>query len=174
MMRRSGGMIVGVGLLATVSAVLLLGCETAAPDEAAIAKSQAETEQTIRQMDADWVRVGSAKNVDGWMAFYADGAVVLPPNEAMMSDRAAIRKSVADMLMMPGMNYTWKPTKVEVARSGDLGYLYGTYSMTMNDAQGKPVNDSGKILEVWKKQPDGKWKCVADIWNSDLPMAGMK
>jgi ketosteroid isomerase-like protein len=78
------------------------------------------------------------------------------------------------MLMMPGMNYTWKPTKVEVAKSGDLGYLYGTYSMTMNDAQGKPVNDSGKILEVWKKQPDGKWKCVADIWNSDLPMAGMK
>ena len=24
-------------------------------------------------------------------------------------------------------------------------------------------------VEVWEKQADGKWKCGADIWNSDLP-----
>jgi len=29
--------------------------------------------------------------------------------------------------------------------------------------------DSGKILEVWRKQPDGGWKCAADTWSSDLP-----
>jgi ketosteroid isomerase-like protein len=39
----------------------------------------------------------------------------------------------------------------------------------MNDASGKPVNDRGKYVEVWEKQADGKWKCGADIWNSDLP-----
>jgi ketosteroid isomerase-like protein len=38
----------------------------------------------------------------------------------------------------------------------------------MNDISGKPINDRGKYLEVWEKQPDGKWKCVADMWNSDL------
>jgi ketosteroid isomerase-like protein len=32
------------------------------------------------------------------------------------------------------------------------------------------VNDTGKFLEVWKKQADGKWKCVADTYNSDLPV----
>jgi ketosteroid isomerase-like protein len=60
---------------------------------------------------------------------------------------------------------------VEVAQSGDIGYTSGTYEFTMNDASGKPVNERGKYLEVWKKQADGKWKCVMDIWNSDLPVA---
>ncbi len=58
---------------------------------------------------------------------------------------------------------------MEVARSGELAYLNGTYELTMNDASGKPANDRGKYVEVWKKQADGAWKCVADIWNSDLP-----
>ena len=66
---------------------------------------------------------------------------------------------------------SWKATRVEVAKSGDMAYVSGTYEVTVNDASGKPVNDRGKYLEVWKKQADGKWKCGADIWNSDLPVA---
>jgi hypothetical protein len=32
------------------------------------------------------------------------------------------------------------------------------------------MNDTGKFVEVWKKQSDGKWKCTVDIFNSDLPL----
>jgi len=56
-----------------------------------------------------------------------------------------------------------------VAKSGDLGFVSGTYELTMNDASGKPVNDRGKYVEVWEKKADGKWKCGTDTWNSDLP-----
>jgi len=56
-----------------------------------------------------------------------------------------------------------------VAQSGDLAFSSGAYEVTLNDPTGKPVNDRGKFLEVWKKQADGKWKCTMDIWNSDLP-----
>jgi ketosteroid isomerase-like protein len=42
--------------------------------------------------------------------------------------------------------------------------------MSMDDGKGQPVHDTGKILEIWKKQPDGKWKCIVDTWNSDLPV----
>jgi ketosteroid isomerase-like protein len=59
---------------------------------------------------------------------------------------------------------------VEVARSGDLAYIMGTYQLTMKDAQGNAVPDHGKFVEVWEKQPDGKWKVGADIFNSDLPL----
>jgi ketosteroid isomerase-like protein len=41
----------------------------------------------------------------------------------------------------------------------------------MKDPQGNPVADHGKFVEVWKKQADGKWKVVEDIFNSDVPMA---
>jgi len=59
--------------------------------------------------------------------------------------------------------------RVEVARSGDLAYIMGAYTLAMKDSQGNPVNDHGKFVEVWKKQADGKWKVEADIFNSDLP-----
>ena len=56
----------------------------------------------------------------------------------------------------------------QLAKSGDMGWVSGTYELTMNDASGKPINDRGKYLEVWEKQADGNWKCRADMWNSDL------
>jgi len=39
----------------------------------------------------------------------------------------------------------------------------------MTDASGKPGKDRGKYLEIFRKQTDGTWKCIRDIWNSDLP-----
>jgi ketosteroid isomerase-like protein len=34
---------------------------------------------------------------------------------------------------------------------------------------GEQRQDHGKYVEVWKKQPDGSWKCVIDMYNSDVP-----
>ena len=31
------------------------------------------------------------------------------------------------------------------------------------------MSDTGKLVEIWKKQADGKWKCIVDTYNSDLP-----
>jgi ketosteroid isomerase-like protein len=41
--------------------------------------------------------------------------------------------------------------------------------MTMLPKGGKAMNDVGKYVAVWKKQPDGSWKMIRDIYNSDLP-----
>lgn len=97
--------------------------------------------------------------------------MLLPPNEPIATDKAAIRKSGA-ALLGPNTAVSWKVTKVEVAKSGDLGYLYGAYQLAIKNPRGGPgVNDTGKILEIWRKQPDGKWKCIVDTFNSDLPFA---
>ena len=40
----------------------------------------------------------------------------------------------------------------------------------INDANGNPIEDKGKYIEIWRKQKDGKWKCTADIFNSDLSL----
>jgi ketosteroid isomerase-like protein len=74
------------------------------------------------------------------------------------------------MVASPGFAVAWKATKAEVAQSGDLAYLIGTYELSVNDYSGKPVTDRGKYSEVWKKQADGNWKVVADMFNSDLPL----
>ena len=128
-------------------------------------------EQALRDLDAQWSAAAAAKNLDKMLSYYSDDAIVLPPNASAATTKEAIRKAWQDLLTSPGLVISWKATRVEVAKSGDMAYVSGTYEVTMNDASGKPVNDRGKYLEVWEKQSDGKWKCGADAWNTDLPAA---
>jgi ketosteroid isomerase-like protein len=130
-----------------------------------------QIEQALRDLDAQWSAAAGAKDLDKAVSYYSHDAMVMPPNTSAARTKEAIRKVWQDLLTSPGLAMSWKATKVEVAKSGDLACLSGTYELTMNDASGKPVNDRGKYVEVWEKQPDGKWKCGADIWNSDLPVA---
>ena len=128
-------------------------------------------EQALRDLDDQWSKAAGAKDVDKTVSYYSADAIVMPPNGPSATSKDAIRNAWKDMLASPGAAISWKTTKVEVAQSGDLGYTSGTYKFTVNDASGKPVDDRGKYVEVWKKQADGSWKCVMDIWNSDLPAA---
>lgn len=67
-------------------------------------------------------------------------------------------------------NVTFQTEDVQVA--GDLAIETGRYEMTVTPKQGKAINDKGKYVTVWQRQPDGSWKIVRDISNSDLPATG--
>jgi ketosteroid isomerase-like protein len=128
-----------------------------------------KAEQALRDADAAWSKATESKDVDKIVSYYSADATVLPPNASAATTKEEIRKIWQDMLASPGFAISWKATKVEVAKSGDLGFISGTYELTMNDASGKQVTDKGKYVEVWEKKADGKWKCGTDTWNSDLP-----
>jgi len=153
--------------LTCLLAFALLGAACApapAPD------TRAADEAAIRAADEQWSAAAGKNDVDATVAFYADDAVLLPPNAPIAKDAKSIRAAWAGMLG-PNTAVSWKPAKVEVARSGDIGYLYGSYRLVIKDIKGAvDVDDTGKMLEIWRKQPDGKWKCIVDTFNSDLPL----
>jgi ketosteroid isomerase-like protein len=133
--------------------------------------SRVADEAAIREADAASLRAIAAKQVDATVSYYDEQASILMPNAPTVTGREGIRKAWEQMFAMPGFNFAPKITKIEVARSGDLAYSQGTYEFTANDPQGRPINDHGKYVVVWKKQAGGAWKAVADIWNSDVPPA---
>src|SRR5881397_2520025 len=147
---------------AALFALTVAGTVSAADTKSAI-------EKALRDLDAKWSAAAGAKDVDKTVSYYAADAIVMPPNASSATTKEAIRSAWKEMLTTPGAAISWKATKVEVAKAGDLAYVSGTYEETMTDASGKPVKDRGKYVEVWEKQADGTWKVVADIWNSDLP-----
>jgi uncharacterized protein (TIGR02246 family) len=158
-----------LSVLSLLGWAVLLGftaCNTAPPPD-----TRAADEAAVRKTDADWVNAAKSRKAEDWVAFYSDDAVLLPPNDKTVSGKDSIRKMIGEMLAAPNVVISWAPTKVEVAKSGDIAYLYGTYQMSWDDATGKPVSDSGKMVEIWKKQADGNWKCIVDSWNTDLPPA---
>lgn len=135
--------------------------------------SRATDEAAIRAADAAWSQ-SVAKGVDAMLAFYADDAAVLAPNAPMANDAESRRKMLTEFFAIPGFSLSWQAGKVEVARSGDIGYSLGTYQMSMNDSKGQPMSDRGKYVSVWRKQSDGSWKVVVDMFNTDLPAAAPK
>ena len=125
-------------------------------------------ERILRDLDAQWSKAAAAKDLDQTIAYYSDDAIVLPPNAASAMTKEAVRNVWKDLLASPGLVIIWRSGKVELGKSGDMAWISGTYELSVKDANGAPINDRGKYLEVWEKQADGKWKCGADMWNSDL------
>ena len=126
------------------------------------------SEQRLRDLDVEWAKAAAAKDIEQTIGYYSSDAVVLPPNATGAATKEAIRSVWKEMLASSGLTISWKLARVQLAKSGDMGWVSGTYELMMNDASGKPINDRGKYLKVWEKQTDGNWKCRADMWNSDL------
>lgn len=162
--------------LRTLQIVLLLllipvSAAAARRSEVDLGDNHASDEALLRALDEQWSATAAKNDIDGTVAFYAENAVLLPPNAPIATDAQAIRASWAGLLG-PNTALSWKVKGSEVASSGELGYVYGSYALTITDPKGgAPVHDVGKFVEIWKKQADGQWKCIIDTYNSDLPAA---
>jgi len=58
---------------------------------------------------------------------------------------------------------TWEPLYADIANSGELGYTYGTYTLTLQDTV-----QNGTYVSIWKKDERGKWQFVLDSGNLGL------
>ena len=97
--------------------------------------------------------------------FYAEDAIAYPPNEPMAIGKAAAEKVWAAYFADSTYRISWKTTHADV--TGALGYTTGTYEDSFKGPDGKAVNGKGKYVCVWRKQSDGTWKALHDIWNTD-------
>ena len=100
------------------------------------------------------------------LSYWSDDAVVLSPGQPMIKGKDALRKMVQDSKNIPGFSISWKSKEVQFSPDGNMAYLYGENLITINDSTGKRINMPGRGYTVWRKQSDGSWKCVVDIWNN--------
>jgi uncharacterized protein (TIGR02246 family) len=132
----------------------------------ALAKDTSSNETAIRALDAAWSQAAGAKDLDKTVSVYADDASMLPANAPIASGKDAIRTAWSQLMALPGFSISFAPSKIVIAKAGDMAYEIGTYHLTLNDAQGKPAASVGKYVVNWQKR-GGQWKVVADIFNGD-------
>jgi ketosteroid isomerase-like protein len=65
---------------------------------------------------------------------------------------------------------TWAPSYAEAGESGDLGYTWGRFTLTvpMGRNGAHPLVQMGSYAAVWKRQPGGSWKVVLYDGRRDL------
>ena len=163
--------IIKPSILLSVTLLIILSCKPGNNESPVNIEIEKEK---IRQADIAWSKAAEMLDLEAIVSYYTDDVVVMLPNMPVVVGKEAARELNRSMLDTPGYSAKWEPVKVEVASSGDIGYARGNYVLTINGANGVPVTDKGKYVEIWKKQADGEWKVAVEMFNSDLPAQGLE
>jgi ketosteroid isomerase-like protein len=90
---------------------------------------------------------------------YAADSAVISRGGKLIHGREAIRDYYLENIR-PGTMLQWKPDFADV--SGDIGYTWGKYTLSVPDSTGGQTVTHGIFHTVWKRQPDGSWRFVWD------------
>lgn len=77
------------------------------------------------------------------------------------------KDAIRSFLSQKAVSVAWEPTSADIAQSGDLGYVYGSYELRDNPGAAVAI-EKGYYVRVWKRGGDGKWKVALDL-TSPLP-----
>ena len=153
-------------LFVLMIAALLFGCsddyEPANPAPMSVNGEKAAAK--LLQADRDFAAASRATNAaEAFNQFLATDAIGLPSGNFPVFGRDSIYASMKDDADSYVLD--WQPQHAEVANSGELGWTWGTYTLT-----GETGNETqiryGKYLNIWKKI-DGNWRVAVDIGNSN-------
>ena len=133
-----------------------------APGAAMTADTRAADEEAIRAADLAWSKAAGDKDAAKFASFYGENAVLMAPGMAAVKGRDAIQQAFAGMVQDPNFALSFAPTKIVVAKSGDMAYEIGDFQMTTSGKKKKPETLKATYVVVWGKQMDGSWKAVLD------------
>jgi len=132
---------------------------------AGVASAQGKTDPAMDKIAKEYMAAFNAKDAAKLAAMYADDAVLMPPNHALVKGRASIEAYFTQDFRQGAMTLQLRPTESAIA--GSQAFEAGTSTVTIKPTgSGTPITDNGKYLTVFKKV-GSDWKIVYDIFNSD-------
>ena len=98
-----------------------------------------------------------------FVAFAADNATLLRPFSRPLTGRDSIQ-SMLNAHPDTAYKLTWTPISSDVAKSGEIGFTYGTYSLEIKNVG----HEEGTYATVWHKDSTKTWKFILDTGNEGL------
>ena len=132
-------------------------------------QSARDYQSKIEELNKEMVSSILEGNIEKNLSMYTDDAISMPSNEPMREGIAAIRKGIEDMTKLGMKVNSFEPTIKKVIPDGNLITEIGSYKIKITmPGKDQPVEDHGKYLTIWEKQPDGSLKVKVETWNSDV------
>ena len=159
-----------------LGAVLVLGlavaCQAQQAEEATVDTEAIRA--AIESANNEWNQAWLAGDGAALAGLYAEDAILAMPNAPRVGGRDAI--AAAFTAVLTDLSPTTSEITLDhldIAKSGEVAYAVGSYSGVSSTADGTSSEDIGKYVAVFKNV-NGDWLLAVDIWNSDLPAAGME
>ena len=127
------------------------------------------TEADVKAISDVSMKVVEAWNegdYEGFIKFFNEDAILMPQNAPNIVGIEAIKSLYSNSFE----NFTFevKESIEEITVSGDYGYVLANWVGSMNPVDGSdPITFNNKLLDIFKKQPDGSWLMYRVMYSSN-------
>ena len=135
------------------------------------ARTAASPQDAVKAFYRDWSQATLARGAEGYASYFAEDAVLLPPNAAPVSGRAAIREF--QERSQKGATHPTLPEAIsddEIQVSGGFVLYRSTLKgQRTPTAGGRPESFENKYFDVLRRKADGGYELIRRMWSSNLP-----
>ncbi|MGD2121641.1 MAG: nuclear transport factor 2 family protein [Gemmatimonadota bacterium] len=108
-------------------------------------------------------------DIDGIMAALIDDHLTMAPGAPTVPDNEALFEWHQNRIDL--YSFESEHSTDDILLEGDIAVeRWSGPSRLVSRGDGSMVEDFIKGIWVWQRQPDGSWKLLWSIWNSDLPV----
>ena len=118
----------------------------------------------LRQADEWYTATANAGDVEGLTALYAEDATRYSPSGELTTGIDAMRAFAEGVASTPGFNIKAERLALEVGAGGDMAYTLNLLELSVTGPDGEPVVQRLRDFHLWRKQADGAWRIVEDVW----------
>ena len=122
--------------------------------------------KALMDLSRKWSALIASGDLKAGMSFWANDAVMLPPDLPILDGKNVIREYVEGAAAVPGFKISWDPQSAHISESGDMAYMIERNVVEVDGPDGKKIVTHGKVVTVGRRGKDGEWKNVVDMWNS--------
>ena len=145
-------------------AALIVACspsnsaKTSTPDAGTRASVDSAANRLLAALRTD--------NADSLLALMSEDVIIMPPNEAVLNGKPAVRTWYEGFVkQMHTASLTI--SNRELLLGGDYATEVTQFEWTLKSVEGGPaVVDRGSYMQVWHREPDGRWLFSREVWNS--------
>jgi ketosteroid isomerase-like protein len=108
---------------------------------------------------------------DSLMVLMAEDVLLMPPNEPVLRGKPAVR-AWYDRFLLQLRTSDLTITGREVFLGGEWATEIASFAWSLVPVAGEPATiDRGSYVQVWHREPDGRWLFARELWNSSTPPA---
>lgn len=132
-------------------------------------KSNSMEKDILIETDLAFSKLSEEKGVQfAFLEFIGENGVMLRDNSYPIKGKEKLAEIYAESSDTAYV-LIWEPLFADIAKSLDLGYTYGVYTLKIKETG---EISRGNYVSIWKKQEDCTWKFVLDSGTEGLPVIG--
>lgn len=144
-------------------AAAVIGVATAIVVGLVHSHGQSKTDPALDKITLEFAAAFNARDAEKVASFYADDAVVMQPDEPLITGRANIEARYEREFRQGLTNLRLRP--IESALGGSHAFEVGTSAVALDSPAGM-LSTSGKYAVIYKRVGNA-WKIAYDIYTTD-------